>query len=256
MMTGQGGRNRRNLLVMLTGIAISLPGIVIAQTPTTAASQFEVASIRQVPSGRGYTSISPSGSTRFTARNVSMKLLIEMAFGVEDYQISGKDLDWLDSELYDVEAKPEGDVSLSYEQMKPLLQNLLAQRFKLMIHHEQKDFRGYALMVAKNGPRLHAGKEASTAGYILRNGIRSPGISMSGLATMLAHPLGRPVFDKTGITGKYDIKLSFAPDGSTDSPLPSIFTAVQEQLGLELEPQKVAVDMVVIDHLEKVPTEN
>ena len=79
---------------------------------------------------------------------------------------------------------------------------------------------------------------------------------MAILAGMLARPVGRPVVDKTGITGKYDITLNFAPEGSTDSTLPSIFTALQEQLGLKLEPQKVPVEILVIDHLEKMPSEN
>jgi uncharacterized protein (TIGR03435 family) len=79
---------------------------------------------------------------------------------------------------------------------------------------------------------------------------------MKSLAAMLAHPVGRPVINKTDITGNYEIKLSFAPDGSTDSPYPSIFTAVQEQLGLKLEPQKVPVEMLVIDHLEQTPSPN
>ncbi len=185
-----------------------------------------------------------------------MKLLIEMAFGINDYQISGKDLGWLDSESYDVEAKSEGDVGLSYEQLRLPLQQLLAQRFKMVVHHEQKDIRGYALTVAKNGPKLQSSKEPMTTGYILRDGLRSPSISMRTFAAMLASPIRQPVVDKTGVTGNYDIKLSFAPDGSTDSPLPSIFTALQEQLGLKLEPQKVPVEMLVIDHLEKVPSEN
>jgi uncharacterized protein (TIGR03435 family) len=230
---------------------------VRAQTPAPAASSFEVASVRLVSGEHGYTSISPAGSARFTARNASMKVLIEYAFGVDDKQISGENLEWIDSDLFDVEAKPEGDVILSYEQMKPLLQNLLAQRFKLVFHREQKDLRGYALMVAKNGPKLQVSKETSlTGGYIFRDGLRSPCISMPIFASMLGHSVGQPVVDKTGITGNYDIKLSFAPNNSMDSPLPSIFTALQEQLGLKLEPQKVPVEMLVIDHLEKAPSEN
>jgi uncharacterized protein (TIGR03435 family) len=227
-----------------------------AQTPAPTASSFEVASVRLVSGEHGYTSVSPAGSARFTARNASMKLLIEYAFGVDDKQISGENLGWLDSEAFDVEAKPEGDVILSYEQMKPLLQNLLTQRFKLVFHREQKDFRGYALVVAKNGPKLQGSKEPSSGVYILRDGLRGRGIPMAVLASMLTRPVGRPVVDKTGITGNYDIALNFAPEGSTDSTLPSIFTALQEQLGLKLEPQKVPVEMLVIDHLEKVPSEN
>jgi Protein of unknown function (DUF3738). len=185
-----------------------------------------------------------------------MKLLIEMAFGIDDYQISGKNLDWLSSQLYDVEAVPAGDSPLSYEQLRLPLQQLLAQRFHLTFHREWKDMQGYALVVAKGGPKLAAAKDISTTGYILRDGLRSPSISMRTLAAMLAHPLGQPVMNKTDIAGNYDINLHFAPDGSTDSPDASIFTAVQEQLGLKLEPQKVPVEMLVIDHLERTPSTN
>lgn len=256
-MLGWSGRDRKNLLLAAAiTTAMSMAGIATAQSHTAVSPSFEVASVHQVPKGGGYTSISPPGSARFFARNASMKLLIEMAFGVQDYQIAGKNVGWIDSELYDIEAKSEGDVSLSYEQLKPLLQHLLEQRFKLEVHHEQKEIQGYALKVAKNGSKLQASKETAGMAYILSNGIRGPSVSMSSLAAMLAHPVGRPVVDKTGVTGEYSIKLNFAPDGATDSPYPSIFTALQEQLGLKLEPQKVAVDMLVIDSLEKVPSAN
>lgn len=260
MMTERARRNRRNRLLFASRwLAFALCGSVSiavwAQSPTTT-QPFEVASVRQVPEGQGYFSISPSGDRRFRAENASMKLLIEIAFGINDNQISGKNLDWLDSEYYDVEAVPAGDSPLSYEQLRLPLQQLLAQRFHLAFHHEWKDTQGYALVVAKGGSKLMAAKDILATGYILRDGLRSPSISMKSLAAMLAHPLDRPVIDKTDIAGNYDIKLNFAPDGSIDSPYPSIFTAVQEQLGLKLEPQKVPVQVLVIDHLEQMPSPN
>ena len=187
-----------------------------------------------------------------------MMVLVELAYGVNGNQISASP-SWFDSDLYDVAAKPEGDVGLTYEQMRPLLQQLLKQRFQLAVHREKKDVPGYVLVVAKSGPKLQAGKQSSAGFYILQDGLRGPSMSMAVLAGMLASPLGRPVIDKTGLTGNYDIKLSYATtaaDGSSDSTLPSIFTAVQEQLGLKLEGQKVPVDFVVIDHAEKVPADN
>ena len=148
-MTRSIAHNRRQLWLLAAGwvvialwIAVATPGR--AQAPAVTSPSFEVASVRLVSGERGSTSVSPPGSVRFTARNASMKLLIEYAFGVDDKQISGENLGWLDSEAFDVEAKPEGDVILSYEQMKPLLQNLLAQRFKLVFHREQKDFESMA----------------------------------------------------------------------------------------------------------------
>jgi len=220
------------------------------------AQSFEVASVKLVPrDAAGLTSISPPGSVRFTATNASLDVLISLAFGVDSDRISGMP-GWLDSEHYNVNAKPEGDKGLSYEQLRPLLQQLLAQRFHLAVHRETRDVQGYALVVAKNGPKLQAGKGSSPHAYILPNGLQAQNMSIATLAGMLARPAGRPVADQTGIQGNYDITLKYAPEGTAESSLPSVFTAVQEQLGLKLVPQKVPVEIVVIDHVERVPTEN
>lgn len=224
-----------------------------AQTPALPA--FEVASVHQAPPDHGYTKISASGATRFTATNVSMKILLELAFGVDDNQVAGK-YSWLDSQLYDVVAKPEGEQGATYEELKPLLRTLLKQRFQLASHRETKDVPGYALVTAKNGAKLETGKGATGSIYILPDRLQGSSITMSTLAGMLARPVGRPVVDRTGISGHFDIKLSYAAEDATDSTLPSIFTALQEQLGLKLERQTVPIEMLVIDHLEKVPTEN
>lgn len=260
MITEQIRRNCRNRLLFAgRWLAFALCGSVSiaiwAQAPAPAPS-FEVASVRSVPAGQGITYISPSGERRFRARNASMQLLIQMAFGIDKDQIAGKNLDWTNSELYDVEAAPKGDAPLTYEQLRLPLQTLLAQRFHLAFHREWKSFQGYALVVAKGGSKLTAAKDPPGTGYILSDGLRSPSISMKSFAAMLAFPVGRPVVDRTAIPGNYEIRLNFAPDGATDSQFPSIFTAVQEQLGLKLEPQKVPVEMLVIDHLEKTPVEN
>jgi uncharacterized protein (TIGR03435 family) len=112
-------------------------------------------------------------------------------------------------------------------------------------------------MVAKGGPKLQARqRDTPGPGSIMSDGLRAQGWTMSLFTAILANPVRQPVIDKTGITGRFDIKLSFAPEGAADSALPSVFTAVQEQMGLRLEAQKVPVEMVVIDHIEKVPTEN
>ena len=147
-------------------------------------------------------------------------------------------------------------MSLTRAQMQPLIQRLLADRFKLVYHLGSKELSGYALIVAKSGLNLHVAKENSSKSiYFLRDGMRLNGTTET-LAVLLENPLGQPVIDKTGLTDVYDIKLSYAPKDAMDSILPSIFTAVQEQLGLRLEAQKVPVEMLVIDHVEKVPTEN
>jgi uncharacterized protein (TIGR03435 family) len=145
---------------------------------------------------------------------------------------------------------------VSSEQLKLMLQQLLVQRFKLATHRSSKDLPGYALTVAKGGPNLQASKGAKEHAYMLQGGLRLQNASVEMLAGVLAHPTGRPVSNATGIEGRFDITLDYAPEGATDSALPSIFTALQEQLGLRLMPQKVPVEIVVIDHVERVPTEN
>jgi uncharacterized protein (TIGR03435 family) len=232
------------------------------QTPPAAPQSFEVASIRQVVGEPGPTHISPSGTPQFTGENVSMTMLIGMAYGVKFNQIASRPA-WFDANNYVVKAKPEGDTGLTYEQLRPLLQQLLKQRFHLALHHETRDVPGYALVVAKGGPKLELSKEAPPMGYITQTQLRSS--TVQTLALMLAIPLARPVIDKTGLTGNYNILLNFEPvgatpsedsDGPADSPPPSIFIAIEEQLGLKLESQKVHQDFLIIDHAEKIPTEN
>jgi uncharacterized protein (TIGR03435 family) len=228
---------------------------MVGEAQAVPSRSFEVASVRASQHGCGMTSISPWGATRFTATNASMMLLLGIAFGVSPNHVSAK-TDWLETQCYDIDAKSENDLSLSYEQVHEPLQQLLKQRFQLRFHYETREVNGYALVVAKGGSRLQRGKDIQTVEYILPDGLRGESMSMSSLAAMLASPTGRTVIDKTGITGNYNIDLKYAPSGATDSQYPSVFTAVQEQLGLKLELQKVPVEMLVIDHLEKMPTEN
>lgn len=225
-------------------------------------AQFEVASVRLVekPSGDGLTKISDPGALLFTAHNVSLPFLIQMAFGLDVYQIEGQPA-WMGSTLYDVSAKPDSEKGPTYEQLKPMLQHLLAQRFHLQTHTEEKEMKGYSLVVAKGGQRLMPSKSAGpVSAAIMPNRLQAPGVDAKGLASILSMVLKRPVHDNTGLQGKFDLKLNFAPlnapANSLDSSLPSVFTAVQEQLGLKLEPAKVSVQMLVIDHADRLPTEN
>jgi uncharacterized protein (TIGR03435 family) len=252
------GRNKIPALSMLGAIlalVIAAPGR--AQTPAETPHSFEVASIRAVGPDPGFTVFPKFPAAQFSGENMSLTLLISLAYGFSDNRISPKP-DWLDSTFFTVRAKPEGDVALTAEQYRPLLQQLLQERFKLAVHHETREIPGYALVVAKGGPRLRSANEKNidAMAYIVKDGLRCPSVSIEVLAGLLTRPVGRPVIDKTGITGHYNLDLRFAPPASTDSPYPSIFTALQEQLGLKLEPQKVPTDFLVIDHVEKVPTEN
>jgi uncharacterized protein (TIGR03435 family) len=207
---------------------------------------------------QGNTFWSLPGVGRFTANSVSLDFLIQMAFGVDGNQITGKP-GWLDSDFFDVVAKPEAGVSLTREELRPRLQSLLQQRFHLATHYETKMMRGYALVVAKGGPKLKPTTGERFPGFRVHVGPgRIEGInwSMPYLASMLQRPAGLPVVDETGVAGSYDIKLEFAPDIEEVSILPSLFTALREVLGLELKAQKVPVQVLVIDHVDRVPTDN
>ena len=201
-------------------------------------------------------SIPNAGS--FTAKSVRLSLLLQLAYGINDEQIVGKPA-WMETELYDVNAKPEGQIKLTREELKPLLQNLLRQRFHLETHEETQEQKGYALVVAKGGAKLvptTAEKPPNWRRNVSPGTLDGLNWSTAFLAMQLWKPAGLPVVDRTGLTGSYDVKLLFEPDLAEDSKLPTLFTAVQETLGLKLEAQKVPVTVLVIDHVEKTPIEN
>ena len=226
--------------------------------PPPAPTAFEIASIKLNTSGsRGAESHTRGGV--LTLRNYPLKQMIENAYDVRDYSLSGPD--WLDTLRFDVEARPPSQASR--EQIRIMMQALLAERFKLAIHRETKTMQGYALVVAKSGLKLkevEIGPASTTGG---RGTFVSTKVSMPRFADFLANRMNQPVQDKTEVKGVFDIKMEWsqedngpnAPDASA-LPGPTIFTALQEQLGLRLQAQKVQVEIVVVDHVEKMPTEN
>jgi bla regulator protein BlaR1 len=256
---------------VVIGLMNAPPSRAQEKMVSAAPKEFEVASIKpsdsKGPMNRIRVEMAPGG--RFTTSNVTVKLLIQQAYNVKAFQITGGP-GWIDSERYDVVAKADGNVN-GPAQLRPLLQKLLADRLKLTIHRDTKELPVYALVVGKNGPKFKE-SEASGPGPQIRMGrglIDGQGMGMDMLASQLSKPLGRTVLDKTGLKGQYDIKLEFTPDdgsgrGPGDGPEaaappdtagPSIFTALQEQLGLKLESSKGPVEIIVIDRVEK-PTEN
>jgi bla regulator protein blaR1 len=239
-----------------------------AQEQAEPPKEFEVASIKpSAPGGRGVRiQMAPGG--RLDASGVTAKLLIQQAYGVKDFQISGGP-GWINSERYDLVAKADRDIGKP-EHLRPLMQKLLADRFQLTIHRDTKELPVYALVVGKNGPKLKE-SESNSPGPQIRMGrglIDGRGMGMDMLASNLSNPLGRTVIDRTGLKGQYDIKLEFTPEGAADRPGdgpesapppdptgPSLFTALQEQLGLKLESSKGPVEIIIIDRIEK-PSEN
>jgi uncharacterized protein (TIGR03435 family) len=173
--------------------------------------------------------------------------LIETAYGVRDDQLSGPG--WIETVRYDVVAKPPAGVTQS--QLRPMLQSLLAERFRLVAHHESKDKRVYELVVVKSGSKLREStgpRTFFTSRPALISGTR---VSMRELAAALSSLLDRQVVERTGLSGVYDVKVQWTPDSTSGDLEVSLFTAVQEQLGLKLESSTGAVDVLVIDHIER-----
>jgi uncharacterized protein (TIGR03435 family) len=255
------------------------PATPATQAADTAAKvpSFDVISIRP---NKDNAQMSGNGSFRmrvgsrslpdgYSASNIDLKSLIANAYGVRPDQISGGP-DWSASYHYDIEAKvvPADGTALqplTKEQRILMLRSLLADRFKLDVHTETKEQPIYELVVARNGPKLQPAKPDQSTRMTMNASGKSTmeTADLSALVFQLSSQLGRPVVDKTGLTGKYEIKLEWTRDQgpgsndstSTDSSGPSIFTAVQEQLGLKLNSTKGPVDTLVIDHVEQ-PTAN
>jgi uncharacterized protein (TIGR03435 family) len=246
-----------------------------ASIPDARLLAFDVVSIKRNNSDPGPAMIvSPMESDEILVRNASPRLIIGEAYGIRLHdQIAGLP-GWADSDAYDMTAKvAEADLAafrkLLPMQRNPMLQSIVATRFHLISHFETRVLPAYALVVAKGGPKL---KEVEP--HILPNGQKDPGgidstrsrmtatgASMLPLLHVLQLQLGRPVIDRTGLTGNYDFKLNWTPDPvATAAPAdaesaPSLFTAIQEQLGLRLEPVKAPVQILVVDHVER-PSDN
>jgi uncharacterized protein (TIGR03435 family) len=200
------------------------------------------------------------------------------AYGVQFSQLAGAP-DWLSSEIWSVDARAEGNPAR--DELMLMLQSLLEERFHLKVHHESREMPVYALTVARKGAKLPAPKEGACTTPVpgrpepaappcgrVRISMSPEGILMEGgsagmpeLARVLAIPLGRPVVDRTALSGAYDIDLQFSADDPGGASPPAddtnsgIFTAIQEELGLRLAPAKAPVDILVIDHIDR-PTAN
>jgi uncharacterized protein (TIGR03435 family) len=244
---------------------------------TSPRPEFEVASIKLNKSADGRIMVMPAGG-RFTATNIPLQFLIENAYRIKDFQLSGAP-SWLLSERYDIEAKAEG--TPGYDAMLPMLQTLLEDRLQLKFHHETKELPIYALVVAKTG-KIHVSEGVCSpvpSGappcrfMILPGHLGGQSIGIAQLVDALSRLSNRIVLDKTNLSGKYDINLDYTPEqGQFQGPPggpppgmpplppvdpngPSLFTALQEQLGLKLVSQKGAVEIMVIDRVER-PSEN
>jgi uncharacterized protein (TIGR03435 family) len=265
------------------------------QNTTAVAPLYEFEAVSIKPNKSGVTSFRSGFTVDgFRAEDADVRWLVQQAYGVSDYFLSGVS-DWLNTERYDVEAKMDTSVADTLSKLTPaqlklvqqqMLQTLLAARLNLKIHRETKDEPVYFLVIGKNGPKLQDAKTTDTRTFLNADGsparsrmqigagkggaeeVQAFSTSMKTLGDFLTRQLSRPVLDKTGLTGAYDFTLEWVPETApTPSPdaanavtLPGVpgaylFTALQQQLGLKLEPGKGPVEIIVIDHVER-PSEN
>ncbi len=204
-----------------------------------------MASIKPATAAPGSSSGIGSDIGRITGRNVTLKRCMRGAYGIPEAQIFGGPK-WVDEDRYDIDAKapgPAGDHA-----MMAMFQQLLAERFQLVVHRETRPLPGYALVVGKKGITAKrsdaAGPSSSTA---TRHSIEGGACSMGCLATKLAEVLHAPVTDSTGLEGGFNFKLEWTPDEMQTAVAP----ALEEQLGLKLEARKVPTEVLVIDRAEK-----
>ena len=239
-------------------------------TPTAQAPAFEVATIKPTPpdfQGRFVT----TRGRQYTVRNYTARDLLVTAFRLNRSAILGGPR-WIETDKYDIDAVTTGDELPSRDAQAVMLRELLRVRFNLAFHLEERDVPLYALVVARNGPRLKAsaGENKSALGPLVNrvfpNRIVTEGraSTVNQLALLLQGGLDRPVVDRTGITGMFDFDVEWVPDSQFNSELilpapdtskPGLFTALQEQIGLRLEPTRGPGQVLLIDRIER-PTEN
>ena len=239
---------------------ILLKVALYAQTPA-----FEVASVKPNKSGGANSSIRATKG-QISMEYVSLKKLTLWSYGIPDdreYALSGPD--WLTTEHFDITAKFPADSDAV--QVRQMAQALLADRFELALHRETRQLPTYSLVVAKGGIKIHAVEpgQSSTSG---RPGhLEATRTSLRKLCDLFARMVGQPVTDDTGAEGVFTFTLDWTPDetqrltppdeNATANPSgTSLFAALQEQLGLKLEGKKGPVEILVVDHMERAPTEN
>jgi uncharacterized protein (TIGR03435 family) len=229
---------------------------------------FDVATVKRAAPSVGHASSSMRlNPGRITGTNVNLQQLIVNAYELKEYQVTGPD--WLNSETYDIAATFPANTSMDL--LKPMLKQLLVERFKLEVHRETKELPVYALVLDKAGLQLKAAEPLSDRANMSAGpkGRKLTGnMSLDRLAVALASSMDRPVVNFTGIKGLFEVKLEWTPDDTrtvaskSEGPLvndavdgPSIYAALH-QAGLKLEPRKAPVEILVVDRAEKVPVEN
>jgi len=235
--------------------------ICIFVVSLASAQTYDVATIKYVKGPITHSADPVIRGRTVTGIALTVRDLLTYAYAVRYDQLSGGP-SWTGEDHYDIMAKSEGEGALTLAQSRQMMQALLADRFHLQMHRETQDVPVYALVIAKNGPKITPATE-TTACYSVRGddkGLRMEARcgTMEQVARQLAGTGGRYVVDKTGLTGRYAFTLTWWPANRIpppDSDAPSMFKAVEEQLGLKLESTHGPIEMLIIGHVEK-PTEN
>jgi uncharacterized protein (TIGR03435 family) len=258
-------------LAVLTAAAAFAPRWLLIETPalaqTSSPQSFDVASIKPGDPGDRRVGVGLRAD-HFSATNATLKLLIEEAYDVRAHQISGGP-NWLNSAIFTIEATPPVPFNGAdpMKQLRPMVQTLLRERFQLSVRRETRTEPVYDLVVSKGGHRMKASAPDAQGRQGIfstqRNEINGYAASIPVLVNFLSGRLGRSVIDNTALTGTYDFKFIWTPESGAgaggpldtsapaDTDGPSIFTAIQEQLGLRLESSKGPVEILNVDHAEK-----
>lgn len=234
----------------MAGWILSVALLLLPLAQAQQAPAFEVASVKLSAGGDGLSVNTDPGMVRYT--RLTLRMLAAIANRVDSPRVAGGP-GWLDEQYYDVAAKlPAGAAK---DQIPEMLKRLLEERFKLAVHRETKEQKVLTLVVAKGGPRLTRSEETGgSSGTIGPAGLKVRAATMATLAGMLKYPAHIEVVDRTGVEGIYDIELQWRKDDGADGP--DLYTALQEQLGLKLEPGRAPIDTIIIDHAERIPVEN
>jgi uncharacterized protein (TIGR03435 family) len=245
-------------------LSLVLASLLSAQTPdTNKKAAFEVAAIRPATDDGNHSSNSDKGLYR--THNLTIKELIARAYDVDISMVSGGP-NWVDADSYDISARiPEEFAQQTREKLPQMIGSLLTDRFQLVVHREPKQVSGYTLVLARKGSKMEQAKPDEKGSGTSTNNehLKAHNLTMEAFARYLTRnrEVGMPVVDKTGLTGAFNFEMEWKPDQlqpKPDAPVddrPSLFTALQERLGLELKSAKVPIMTVVIDHAEK-PREN
>jgi uncharacterized protein (TIGR03435 family) len=272
------GSNSRPLMLLRTSpeTAWTIPTPpTLPRMDTNASPAFEVATIKPSKPDEP-NKVFLLGRRRFKVANADLSDLITFAYGVHSKQVIGAPA-WAAADKFDIEAEPDGEGVPSIDQYRVMLQKLLGERWQLSFHHDRREMPVYILSVAKAGAKLtpSLGNDIGLPGLGFRGRIGGDVAAFNATIGDFINfmtrnvKLDRPMIDRTGITGRYDFTLDWTPDDSqfggtggkltppaeSPSTLPSLYTAMQEQLGLRLEATKAAADVLVIDRVEK-PSEN